>query len=392
MKRMVVMFLLMTLILTTSAFSQENETYIVQQGDTGWDLSRQYYDDATVWQRIVDMNPFLQGPGRVFEDEDGRIILIIRPGESLAGLENLGIAPPTAVSIENLVRPLLTTSVTAESEATFPRWIWPVIFQIIFAAFAIAWLSILWQNKREQQKREVRESELRQDPVASGPPIIQGGVRPSDTERLTQAFDELAVADYLRLNPGTVRSTIRVERIGPIETGMISGEGMVGYADGARPRRIDPAQPGYRARFRFPDGREDLLMSLQGCMNPCYFGEGMSGFTFTPREEVVPTPAATTSTPVPVHPTVAVQRVREKAGREGQNTVAVGDHIMVFPQGYHASIDPKTGEVRLEGAMTMTVAAPKRADQTKKTEDKATGTDARGGVRPEDFDRSGERS
>ncbi len=210
-----------------------------------------------------------------------------------------------------------------------------------------------------------RQAELHRNPVTSGPPIIEGGVEAGNPEALARAMDTGAVSDYVRLNPGVARETVRVERIGPIEVGMISGTGMVGYADHARARTIDPALAGYRARFRFQDGRESLLMSLQGCMNPCYYGEGLTGFTFVASEIAVPVPeppAPPVEEPL-ADPLVAVQRIRTTAIEAGESTVSIGDQIMTFSNGVHLTVDEGTGVSTISdgrGVVTVTVRAKRR--------------------------------
>ena len=44
-------------------------TYTVQPGDTGWELSRQYYDDAAMWELILQLNPKLKEPSPIFSKE-----------------------------------------------------------------------------------------------------------------------------------------------------------------------------------------------------------------------------------------------------------------------------------------------------------------------------------
>lgn len=233
----------------------------------------------------------------------------------------------------------------------------------------------LWHGRRERMMREKAEQdeaqrrvdlevervrELTRNPVTSGPPIVAGGIPPNDGERLSRHFQDSAVAQYVRATPGTDPATVRpnITRIGDVEAGMISGEGMVGYADQARPRRINPAQPGYRARFRFPDGSERELMSLQGCMNPCYYGEGLSGFTFTARSVVtVPTP-----TPGPVatpHPAIAVARIRAAAEGEGETTILVGGQMMTVQRGLHFDLDAVPGSIKISGGEFDVTVKPK---------------------------------
>ncbi|KND50214.1 MAG: hypothetical protein AB198_02430 [Parcubacteria bacterium C7867-003] len=147
------------------------------------------------------------------------------------------------------------------------------------------------RDRREQAERRAEhdrafEQETARDPVTSGPPMVPGGIAPTEPERLSQTLHDQAAAKYSRHHRVNMESArTRIVRIGPIEYGMISGSGVVGYLDWNRPRIFKTPQPGYRARFRFPDGSEQYLMSLEGCMNPCYNGDGLVGFTFTPNQE-----------------------------------------------------------------------------------------------------------
>lgn len=307
MKRRVVFFILV--LLASVSFAQQ---YTVSPGDTGWELARQYYRDATMWQRIVDMNPFLQQEGRVFEKE-GRIILLLKPGEQLVGLEKLGVAPPKAMPISQLGLPQPPARVVEVPISTMPSWVGLLLAALLFAV-VIATVA-LWVKRESRLRKEAADRERQEDeqlkealnrqeiqrrherelnlnPITSGPAMVPGGIHANEPERLQSFFSAQATARYAERNPGIDRNTIRVEQIGPIESGTINGEGEVGYLGGDwRPRRINP--PGinaYQGRFRFPDGTEEVLQTLMGCMNPVRsgYGEVMRGFTFTPREIVVP--------------------------------------------------------------------------------------------------------
>lgn len=59
-------------------------TQIVRNGDTVWDRSRVFLGSGQKWTDVVVQNPFLQKPGRVWQDkEDGRWYVLIYPGEEL---------------------------------------------------------------------------------------------------------------------------------------------------------------------------------------------------------------------------------------------------------------------------------------------------------------------
>jgi hypothetical protein len=323
-----------------------------------------------MWKLVVNLNPQLQEPGRVFE-KDGKVILVLKPGEQLFGLDKLNIAPPKAVPLASLI-----PAPKGEPVKTASRTYTDIIGWVASAVLAAVIILILLYDYFYRRKERQISEELRRDPITSGPPMVAGGVPATDTTRLARTMEAAAVNDYVRLNPNVDRSTVRVERIGPIEEGTISGEGMVGYADRARPRNIDPPQPGFRARFRFPDGREDILMSLQGCMNPCYFGEGLSGFTFTSRQAVVPTPVPPTPAPTPApHPAMVARSIRTAAQADGNTTVSIGDKVFTFERGCHFEFDEKTGAIKLSGAQVDVTFSLKQPKAVEEGPSKATGTE-----------------
>lgn len=107
------------------------------------------------------------------------------------------------------------------------------------------------------------------DPTTSGPPVVQGGIRPEETDRLRRHFDSLP----------------NLTRVGPVEAGTISGEGTVGYSNGTTQHHvITKPMPAYQARYRNnATGAEEVIQTLQKCMNPVTSGgTTYRGFTFTP--------------------------------------------------------------------------------------------------------------
>ena len=360
-KRLLILMLAVVALSAITAQAQttpnltDTDTYTVQKDDTLYQLASIYKSDPMKWREVLGANPFLKEPGRIFE-RDGKTIVVIRPGETLSGLTTLGIEAEV-LPIDKLKLP--ETAAVIESKGNEPAssseaYNFLMALLLATAVLMAAYLVIRKLN-RDNQTRVAREAaehehELTQNPVTSGPPIIAGGVRTNEPVRLSQALEAAAITDYVRLNPNVNRNDVRVERIGPVEEGMISGSGMVGYADRARPRTINPALPGYRARFRFPDGREDNLMSLQGCMNPVYFGEGMSGFTFTPGRTVVETPAPVQPGPQALpHPAMAIARIRAAAEGEGASTMLIGGEIVTIARGAHFDLDSTPGSVKVTG-------------------------------------------
>lgn len=180
-----------------------------------------------------------------------------------------------------------TTPEAAGTSWTIPQWVgWAAL-----GLLALVLLTIyrLRRGRLQPDEEVLIEDELSKDPITSGTPYVAGGIKPTETDRLANQMDSLAIAQYVIRNPQT--SIVQVDRIGPIESGLIHGVGLVGYlgprgyfSGEDKPRRIEePGIQAYRAKYRFPDGSEDYLMALQGCMNPVTNGgETYKGFTFVP--------------------------------------------------------------------------------------------------------------
>lgn len=65
--------------------------YVVQPGDTLSTLPCVCLDDQVKLRRILGANPFLKEPGRIFDKEDGTIVVLTKPGEMLQGVKPLKI-------------------------------------------------------------------------------------------------------------------------------------------------------------------------------------------------------------------------------------------------------------------------------------------------------------
>lgn len=352
--------------------AQAQEGHIVQQGDTLWRLSGNYLGDPVRWGEVLGANPFLKQPGRQFKLPDGRIVILIKPGEILEGLDYLGVTAEPVPIEELKPAPAETGKVAdANTQTALPQsefgfdWLWAflVILGLIAAYLIYSMIKSSLQASRERRKRQERERELRQDPVMSGPAMVPGGIPATDTGRLENFFEQQAIARYGERNPGVDRNMIRVTRVGPIEEGTISGEGLVGYLGGQwHPRRIETPLRAYQARYRFPDATEEVLQCLQACMNPvAYGGETYRGFTFTVGQAVVAPPEPPTPIPQPVpHPAIAVARIRAAAQEEGHSTVTVGDRVITVERGVHFTVSDD-GSITMAGtAFEMTVRPAQR--------------------------------
>jgi len=387
--RILVACLLLGVSIPCMAASPDNAVqldgkYTVQPDDTLWELAGTHRSDHETWREVYELNPFLKEQGRRFKKQDGTIVVIVKPGEQLVGLQKFGIMPDP-IPYEKLVLSEQPTKAlkTAKSAPENMDTTWDAIdvVQACILAFGIPLVLLLLgmairaHVRRRRQKRQ-REIELNQDPVTSRPPMVPGGIPATETKRLNEYFDQRAIDAFQRRYPGSEqdRNAIRVERISPIQSGRVHGEGSVGYADTARPRRIPEPIPAYRARFRLPDGTEEEIVCLQACMNPVFWGEGLRGFHFIPdgNPDVVPAPEPPTPGPQVVpHPAVVARATRVAADEAGHSTLTIGDQVMVINGAVHLKVDDEAGAVFIEhGELKITVKPKRKARQKRSAADR----------------------
>jgi hypothetical protein len=237
----------------------ETGIYVVKEGDTLWWLEGIHRGDPVQWRRIVEENPFLKEPGRIYE-KGGKTIALIRPGEQLKGLVELGIIPKEI--------PISDLKVPAPVPVSKPSawYLWLLIgFAIAAAMYGLYRLLRLFS-----------------DPATAGQPIVRGGIpadRPRDIEGRFQQIAETRIASGEPIP----------QRVGPIEAGFLSGWGRVQYRDHTERKRLK-REPAYRARFRFTNGVEEDLFFLQRCANDVRFGARYRGFRFEPAGQVAAEP------------------------------------------------------------------------------------------------------
>lgn len=248
--------------------------YFVQKGDNLWKLSELKLHNPEQWHWLVVQNPFLNNPGRQFTKKDGTFVVIIKEGEVLRGLREVGV---TSNTIANNTTPPYHDSETRVVGKTFSEkvgdffahnWWW-------LAFLGLLGLAALWLRR-----------EVRRDPVESRPAQVPGGV---NTVVDAQArFSERGARQHFTILDTTA--------------GWISGTMGVSYADGTRrPRTLD-RQRAYQATVRHQDGRTESLYMLQACGNDLKYGgieRYLPGpdFSFIPDPVVVPTPEPVAETP-----------------------------------------------------------------------------------------------
>lgn len=272
---------LLLLVATPLVAQAPKDEYVVQNGDNLWMLAGEKLKDPLLWQKIYEKNPFLQQSGRRFE-KDGIIYVLIRPGEKLMGLEELGIIP----SFTPLPEPKVERVIHVLDKV--PNWMWWLL--ALLGLIALVLVAYLIYNARV----------LEADPVTARPPVVRGGV---NHETAPVTFQQMAARNAGHRPAEATRPTVYQNfTILNMTAGRIWGVLNVRYADGREtPRRLN-GDRAYRAEVRFPEeNRTETLYMLQGCGNDLRYG-GISRYLPGPEfrfeadhEIVAPTPAPATS-------------------------------------------------------------------------------------------------
>lgn len=307
MKRLFVYLLLclgIVSVFPVVAQATEQLKYTVQSGDNLWNLAGAKLDDARLWTQIMEDNPFLQQDGRKFV-KDGKIYVLIRPGEKLAGLEKLGIVP-TLAPLDSLG--IISPPKVVVEEVT-PTWLWWLL--AILAVMLLA--ALLIRRMLTANAATARDA------------MVPGGV---NEQTARTAFQEMAARRYGGGVPSQQFQVLRQT------AGRVWGVLNVRYADGKNvPRRLN-GERAFRATVRFPNGREEDLYMLQACGNDLRYG-GISrylpgpDFRFEADEATQPAPApvATTQAPAVAATTSVTGAAPTEApapqGDEGEDRIVV---------------------------------------------------------------------
>ncbi len=322
--------------LTFAVFAQNPQPlYTVQPNDTVWELSGVKLDNPTQWQKVVAANPFLQEAGRVFKASDGKTVVLIKPGEQLAGLEAAGILPQVANLAQLGIAPPPPPPPT--ESYTWLR----VLFGILILIGLLGYLA---------HRKWLR-------PEQAGPAVIRGGINNDTAPEVMRAQ---AAHDFgLPVNGIQVMS---------ISAGTATGWANVGYADHDRPQYLRE-----RACFECvytADGHEgeQRAYSLQGCANPVRYGrpDVVPGqdFVFTPNRvgAAVELPVSWTKDDAPTHRTALPPTIQAETPAITQ--AATDDHpsrLTVHFDANSATVQTGTKMLRVDN-MGQDVAINRSAD------------------------------
>lgn len=228
----------------------------VKDGTTVYDVSQYYYGNGEDWRWIVLNNPFLQKPGRVWQDPNSKKWYCkIVPGEKLY-LPSI----PNLSKSEGKISPIATK----ENDQIF---LWKLMAIIFLVIILIIFFSYLLAQKTEKA--------LNIDPITAGPPQVPGGVNDDGAYARMSA---LAGNNY-------PDQDLKIKNI---RRGTISGLADVNYADNSI-RRINLQNViGYAGEI-LVGGKKETIYFLQGCGNDARNGNYMSGegISFTPHAEIM---------------------------------------------------------------------------------------------------------
>ena len=206
--------------------------YTVRDGDNLWNLAGVRLDDPLQWEVIYERNPFLKEPGRRFT-RDGKVIVLLHPGEKLLGLDELGIIP-TFESLDNL---RVGQQPVVIDRAVIPSWFWWLLGAIALAL--VAW----WLYTRNPTQWR---------------PRVPNGIR--DDAEAEREFQRLAATQHMTMVPGSQ------ERIRLFGTWNTRHQGV----PVAIPHNYN-GQRAWRTRFRNANGQEETRIMTQECGNDVTF-------------------------------------------------------------------------------------------------------------------------
>ncbi|MCC6323391.1 hypothetical protein IT400_01215 [Candidatus Nomurabacteria bacterium] len=220
----------------------------VKPGDNAWDIASEIFYDGYKWRDLVEQNPFLKQPGRVYySPEKNWYYCMMKPGENLVTYEQF---TPT---VESVLQEKDTVGVTKDVASvppvpleygnadTIALWVIASLIGLIILLYLIS------RFRREKREREA-------NPVTSGAPQVVGGVEEANaTQRI------MNIAEARGMTP---------LRVTNIQRGRLFGRGNVSYADvpSGLTKRFT-GEVGYRGIILRTDGTQETIYFLQGCGN-----------------------------------------------------------------------------------------------------------------------------
>ncbi|MBW2647692.1 MAG: hypothetical protein JRE23_16255 [Deltaproteobacteria bacterium] len=149
-----------------------------------------------------------------------------------------------------------TATATTINSSETPWWHWLIVgLVILWIVLFVLYLNRDKKRTDDSSKRALAELD-RSRKFVPDPPVF----KISSTEEANRNAESAAQSVFGR----------NVEIVGDIERGYISGEQVIFNADGTSSRETFTNEPGYRARVKFPNGNERVVVCRWACFNPCY--------------------------------------------------------------------------------------------------------------------------
>lgn len=198
-----------------------------------------------IWLEVLDLNKDYPDPDFI---QPGDIIKLPLHYKFVAKNEPVGADHMWSASewfADRVIMPYLEGAITEQKEKTLGYrvwWVWLFSFILILLS-VILFFSLLFRSRE-------RRAFVSKPPPFDAP---DSNIRHISEQVLGNVFGDRGL-----------------EIVGEIERGHINGTQVVFYANGTRRIENFEDEPGYRARIRFFNGNERIVVSRWECFNPCW--------------------------------------------------------------------------------------------------------------------------
>ncbi len=253
-------------------------TDTVKMGDNAWGLSEKNFGTGVEWRQLIEMNPFLQEPGRVWYDHNKKMwFCMIHPGEVLKRpAKVLPILNPVDTSGNNSSIVLKPKEFNWFDKLSF----WELLFVFVVIPFLlIIWL---WSVLKRIRERKI----LKMNPVTAGEPQVKGGVNDGGArdriQTLAQSQFPSARIEIKNIRRGKLSGVAKVHYDENTYHGYWDKIAAEFYGESLNTKKIHLNDvDGYAGEITV-NGAEQTIFFLQGCGNDVQ-GAYMTGLTFTPN-------------------------------------------------------------------------------------------------------------
>lgn len=101
MNSLVVVLLLLSFPVLISAQEQEYKDYIIERGDTMWDITKEELNDPFLWPKVWNANPDISNPDRIYPNQKIRIPLYLLQKELAPPAPEQAVQPPVSPKQED---------------------------------------------------------------------------------------------------------------------------------------------------------------------------------------------------------------------------------------------------------------------------------------------------